>query len=97
VTPGGSGAESTVAEISAELRSVALRHFKTDQSECKDAASDQEWWGIGLTRDGFVFTPSFPRVIAACVDDAYVPFAEVTRYLSPAGKAGVARAKAGGK
>ncbi|MFM5907138.1 MAG: hypothetical protein ACKOPO_06085, partial [Novosphingobium sp.] len=59
--------------------------------------ADQAFWGIGLNPTGFVFTPSLPHVIMACVDDAQVPFAAVSRFLTPVGKAQLARLKAGRK
>lgn len=97
VTPNSEGRAVSVHEISEGLRAAVMPYFKAEDAECKDAAASQEWWNIGANAKGFVFTPSMPHVIAACVDDAFVPYAAVSRFLSPQGKAQVARLRAGGR
>lgn len=87
--------DAAVRPLSADLRRAVVRHMRFEESECRDAVSETEFWFIGLERTGLVFSPSLPHVIMACTDDARVPFADLTRWLSPAGKAGAARQKAG--
>ncbi|MFM5931366.1 MAG: hypothetical protein ACKOPQ_10690 [Novosphingobium sp.] len=97
ISPGNGTYISSVQELTPALRAVVVRYFKTDESECKGAVDDQEFWGVAVSPTGFVFTPSLPHVIMACTDDAHVPFAAISRYLSPVGKAQLARLRAGGK
>ncbi|PLK26410.1 hypothetical protein [Novosphingobium sp. TH158] len=96
VKPGGETAESTVSQLSPAIRAAILKGYKSPEAECREAAAEQDWWGIGLTRTGFVFTPSFPHVMAACTEDAQVPLAEVSRFLTPLARKQVARLRAGG-
>jgi len=78
-------------ELTPALRSTVLRHFKFEDSECREAVSEADYWDIGLGRSGLVFTPSLPHVAAACEEPATVPFAQLSAWLSPAGRQGVAR------
>lgn len=96
VTPSSDGRAVSVHEISEDLRTAVLPYLKAEDAECKDAAASQEWWNIGANSKGFVFTPSMPHVIAACVDDAFVPYAAVSRFLSTLGRKQVARLRDGG-
>ncbi len=78
-------------EIRPALRSVVLRHFKFDDSECREAVGTADLWDIALGRAGLTFTPSLAHVVVACEEPATVPFRELTAWLSPAGRQGVAR------
>jgi hypothetical protein len=77
--------------ISPALRGIAIGILKIDDQECREAMGEVDFWNLGLARDGLVLTPSLPHVIAACGDDAVVPFAAIAPFLSPAGKTQVAR------
>lgn len=85
------GGEDGNVQVSEALRRVFLRRFRFDSSECRDAASQQEFWNIGLTAKGLIVSPSLPHAIQACGDDAVVPFADLAPYLSTAGKTEMVR------
>jgi hypothetical protein len=60
-------------------------------AECREAAREQEFWTFGLSREGMLFVPSLPHVIAACQATYTVPWSELTPLLSETGRAGLAR------
>lgn len=81
--------------IAPALRKIAIRHLPpSDDDECKGVFDDVDFWDLGIAKDGFVLTPSLPHVIAACGDDAVIPFAEFMPFLNPTGKAQMARFRA---
>jgi hypothetical protein len=67
------------------------RKLRFEESECRSAVEEAEFWEIGLTPTGMVFTPSLAYVLTPCVDDAKLSYAELARWLNAAGKAGAAR------
>jgi hypothetical protein len=84
------------------LRELILAHGVSDdgpltaedesyEAECREAASDQEFWTFGLSRVGMLFVPSLPHVIAACQATYTVPWPELESFLNEAGRAGLAR------
>ena len=81
------------AKRTERLKALIMKHFTFDGSECRGDVESAFSWQLGLTRTGLIFTPSLPHVAAACIDDAHVTFAELAPFLSPAGRAGVARLK----
>ena len=74
------------------LRKLIVTRMTFGDKECGDVVGDADYWSLGLTARGMIFSPSLPHVAQACVDDAVVPYALLRRFLSPTGKAGVARA-----
>lgn len=94
VLPDGGEPSTSIRRITPALRAVALKHFpfgRGEDADCREAIASEDYWEIALTRRGIAFTPSLPHVIQACEDAALVPFAELTPFLSPAGRAGAAR------
>ncbi|WP_088309485.1 hypothetical protein [Novosphingobium sp. B 225] len=65
-----------------------------EEADCQSAVAEAESWDLALTPKGITFTPFLPHAMLACADDAELTFAQLAPYLSPAGKAGVARMKA---
>lgn len=65
-----------------------------EDADCQSAVAEADYWDLALTPTGIAFSPSLPHVMQACADDAELTFAQLAPYLSPAGKAGVARMKA---
>ncbi len=66
----------------------------SDAAECREAILGTEYWGIGLTRTGLVFSPSLAHVIMACGEDFRVPFARLAPFLSAQGRDGAASLQA---
>jgi hypothetical protein len=62
--------------------------------ECRDVAESQEFWTLGVSRDGMLFVPSVPHVATVCMATYTVPWRELTPFLSAEGRAGVARLRA---
>lgn len=60
-------------------------------ADCMDAERDQDTWDPHLSAKGIAFTPEFPHVVAACAEDAVIPFARLAPYLNATGKAQLAR------
>lgn len=73
---------------------MAGARYRGDQAECRDVVRDSEFWNIGLTRTGFVFSPDLPHVVQACGDELTVTFARIRPWLTPAGQAAVAALRA---
>lgn len=70
---------------------VILKDWKgDDRDECEDATRSEESWNVGITRGALVFSPSLPHVIAACIDEYKVPFAQLQPWLNAKGKVAVA-------
>ena len=82
-------------QVAAPLIKLAMRQMKGMAAECADAVRTSDYWYLGLDRAGLIMTPSLPHVVMACSDDAVVPYAALEPYLTPVGKAGVARLVAG--
>ena len=78
-------------QLSAALRNLVVRHFRSGEPECREAVAMADYWDLGLDRRGIAFTPSLAHVAAACEETTVVPFAALSAMLSPAGKAGAAR------
>jgi hypothetical protein len=94
VAPGDGEAGTSIRRITPALRALALKHFpfgRGEDADCREAISGEDYWELALGRKGIAFTPSLPHVIQACEDAAEVPFAELAPFLSPAGRAGIAR------
>ena len=70
---------------------LALRQLRFEDSECRDAVSNADYWFVGLAAKGMILTPSLPHVATACTDDALVSFAQLRPFLSKEGFAAIAR------
>ena len=68
---------------------------ESDEAECREAAREQEFWTFGLSREGMLFVPSLPHVIAACQATYTVPWTDLAPFLNQAGRAGLARLRGG--
>jgi hypothetical protein len=58
-------------------------HPAADAADCDEVVRSQEEWSVGLTRDGFVFSPSLPHVVQACSEDFTVDFDRIQPWLTP--------------
>ena len=74
------------------LRKFLVAHWPVERegdAECREAASESNYWDVGLERKGISFTPGMPHVLAACANTVVVPYAEIGPYLNDTGKVGV--------
>lgn len=76
--------------LSKPLRTLVLRRMRP-VGDCREAVLAAEYWRIGLADDGLRFSPSLPHVVAACADDAVVPWQALAPMLSATGKAAMQR------
>lgn len=58
-------------------------HVDPGAAECDEVIRSQEDWSVGLTRDGFVFSPSLPHVVQACEENFTVDFDRIRPWLTP--------------
>jgi hypothetical protein len=58
-------------------------HAEAGAAECDEVIRSQDSWNVGLTRDGFVFTPSLPHVAQACFEEFRVDFERIRPWLTP--------------
>ncbi len=82
---------ASLVQLTPTMRQFALAQATSADEECRDVVARADYWTLGLSDKGLLFSPSLPHVAQACVDDAEVPFAKLARFLSPAGKAAVAK------
>lgn len=69
-------------------------HPEADAAECDEVIRGQDYWSVGLTREGFVFTPSLPHVVQACSENFTVGFNGIRPWLKPEGVAAIAALQA---
>lgn len=94
VVPNDGERSTSIRQITPALKALALKHFpfgRGEDADCREAVSGEDYWEIAPTRRGLALTPSLPHVVQACEDAAVVPFAELASFLSPEGRAGIAR------
>ena len=69
------------------FKAMVLAAFPADDPDCKEAVATADNWAARLTPQGVAFTPALPHVVAACIDDAVIPFAKLAPFLTADGKA----------
>jgi hypothetical protein len=83
-----------ITKLAAPLRPTVLRHYPFEagqDADCKEVVAQADYWDLSLTRRGIGFTPSLPHVAQACTETAVVPFAQLSAFMTAAGRAGQAR------
>ena len=83
VRPEGGGEE--IKMLRPALRAIILAGWHADPEDCADAIRDEDFWTIGLSRRGLVFSPLLAHVVQACEEDFTIPFARLRPFLTPAG------------
>jgi hypothetical protein len=94
--PGTANAYTSVT-YTAPFKAMIVHAFPVSDPDCKDAIDTADDWTARLTAKGMAFTPDLPHVVAACIDDAVIPFARLAPYLTPDGKTLVAAFEAEAK
>lgn len=87
------GGGANLIRITPALRDLALDYETVEDGECREIIAITEFWTLGLSDKGLLLSPSLPHVAQACADDAEVPFAKLSSYLSAEGQSSVARMK----
>lgn len=78
------GSEEAITTIRPGFRNFILARWHGD-GECDEVVRSEEYWAIGLTRAGFVFSPQLAHVVQACEDDFLISFARLRPYLTAQG------------
>lgn len=86
-----SGSADTYYKATPTLVRFLMQRMRFEDSECRSVVQQTEFWDVGLTQTGMIFTPSLPHVATPCLDDARVPFAQITPFLNARGKAALKR------
>jgi hypothetical protein len=86
----GTPNEYTTTDYTAPFKAMIAAAVPLADDECKEAVTTADDWSIRPTKSGMAFTPDLPHVVAGCIDDGVIPYAKLTPYLTPAGKALVA-------
>lgn len=79
-----------ITTLEPAFREVILQGWRAEAEECDEVVRSAEYWNIGLTREGLVFSPSLPHVVQACWEEFPVPFARVQSFLTEEGAAALA-------
>ena len=82
-------AQETYYTLRPEFRERILAGWRSEAPDCEEAIRSQEFWNAGITRQGFVFTPSLPHVIQACGEEFSLSFERARDLLTPEGAAAV--------
>jgi len=82
-----------VAEDSKTLlpafRTLILEGWRPEDPECDETVRGEEYWNIGLGREGMIFSPSIAHAAQVCWEQITVPFARLRPFLTPEGAANV--------
>lgn len=78
--------EKSAVAIKPALRRLAMTQDKEIDAECRGSIEGAEFWDIGLTKTGLVFTPGMSHALAACANPVTIPWAKLAPYLSHAGR-----------
>lgn len=82
----GGGAGGVSRTLQPAFRAFILSGWRADPqaAECDEVIRSQSDWNVGITRAGFVFTPSLPHVVQACFEEFTIPFDRIRPWLTSA-------------
>jgi len=87
------GSSDVLRSLEPAFRTFLLARWHGD-GECHEVVRTTDYWNIGLTRAGFVFSPDLPHVAQACVEEFTADFDRIRPWLKPEGAAAVAALRA---
>jgi hypothetical protein len=79
------GPDEPARTLMPAFRTFILRGWRPADRECGETVRDEEYWNIGLTRAGLVFSPSLPHVAQACGEEIVVGFDRLGPWLTREG------------
>jgi hypothetical protein len=79
---GTAGSEDEIKTLRPAFRRFILTGWHAGQADCAGVIRDQEYWNIGLTRTGLVFSPDLPHVVQACGEEFTLSFARLRSFLT---------------
>ena len=83
------GVEDVLTTVKPALRDLILAGWNAEDAECTDVVRDQDYWTVGLTRGGMVFSPQLPHVVQACGAEFTIPYARLRPFLTDQGAANI--------
>lgn len=93
---GEAPAEGEQSAIPGRLRDLVIARWPAGGDEqCRDLAAESDYWYLGLSRDGIVFTPDMPHAATPCEEPVTVDWRALAPFLDAEGKAGLARLRGG--
>jgi hypothetical protein len=87
-------AEGEISTLPERLHALVLARWPADadaDEECRDLAEHNDYWSLGLARDGLVFRPDFPHAMTPCEEPVTVEWQVLAPFLDAEGKSGLAR------
>jgi hypothetical protein len=81
------GSEEEIKTLRPALRDFILAGWNAEAAECEEGVRGTEFWTIGLTREGLVFSPDLPHVAQACGEEFTLSFARLRPFLTEEGAA----------
>ncbi len=84
----------TEVTLTPAFKATLIKAFPAGDPDCKEALDTADDWAARPTAHGMAFTPSLPHVVAACIDDAVIPYAKLAPYMTVDGKTLVAQFEA---
>lgn len=85
-------AEGEIARLSEGLHALVLDRWPADaDQECRELAEENDYWSLGLARDGLVFRPDFPHAMTPCEEPITVEWQALAPHLDADGRTGLAR------
>lgn len=87
------GSNGVLKSLQPAFRTFILTGWR-GENDCDEIVRSSEFWTIGLTREGFVFTPSVPYVARVCYETFTIGFDRLAPYFTPDARAYVAALRA---
>jgi len=89
------GSAEELKTLRPAFRDAILAGWRPEDAECDEPVRSEEYWTIGLTRGGLVFSPELAHVVQSCSADIVVPFARLRPWLNAEGAANLRALEAG--
>ena len=86
----GDGAGGETATLRPNIRKAILAKWRAEDEDCQQIVEETVFWDIGLSRSGFIFTPSLPHAAQACTESFPMNFSQLRPFLNAEGKLGIA-------
>jgi hypothetical protein len=87
------GSNEVLKSLQPAFRTFILSGWRGDEG-CDEVVRTADFWTIGLTREGLVFTPSLPHAMQACFEEFSIGFDQLRPYFTRDGAANVSALRA---
>jgi hypothetical protein len=79
--------EEDIKTLQPEFRDFILAGWTAEDPDCAESVRSHEFWNIGLTRNGLIFSPDLPHVAQACGEQFALTFARLRPFMTEEGAA----------